>query len=248
MAGRFRLQDVVNPPRPYRRGSRRGRPAGRLLWTLGCVFAASFHALQALAAPPADPAPDATPAADGTARRDLSAPIIDCAAPGGRAVYRSEARDPKDAPAPIAEQGNDWWLFDGREFQLEMAGAITGQFDGTHAGFGMGIGIHYYLSRHFSLGLDYLYGPNFDREHFLNATVRLRVPFDQLGVSLFALAGGGLAMGGGGGGGSCFDGQVGAGVEFRLLAHLSLIVDFRAMQTTDDFTGYAVRSGFSIVF
>jgi hypothetical protein len=163
----------------------------------------------------------------------------------------NDSFDYRDLPywrtPPLFDINNDWWLFDSKELHLELGYVALKSTDSELDGDGFAFGVHYFFSRYFSIGLDYMNGQSLPTEHFINGTLRARVPFDDGTFALNLFVGGGGVLGSSGGNAMAL--EIGAGLEIRLLKSVSLIADFRTIEPTRDLGSfYAVRTGFSIIF
>lgn len=148
--------------------------------------------------------------------------------------------------APYDEAADDLWLFNGKELHVELSWVTIDDKggDGEEAD-GFSIGGHYYLNRIISVGAEYAHVSNFDAENILLATVRVRIPLDDLAMSLVVLVGGGGTFGGDRTGGLF---EAGAGVEIRMTESVSLTADWRYLIGSSDAEYQLYRVGLSFIF
>lgn len=148
--------------------------------------------------------------------------------------------------SPAFLQGNEWTLFDHGETHLELGWARFGDQDGERDTDGITAAVVHYFSRYVGVGAEYFFTNGQAHEHALNGAFRLRVPFDEAAFAVtFALGGGGLFGGSEGSAGSLL---LGAGLEFRLLEHLSLVSNVRYLEASGEADLYCFMVGMSVVF
>ncbi len=160
------------------------------------------------------------------------------------------AIQPARALPPVIPQEDDWNLFDGKELHVEVSylyldrTSAPSYLQSKADGNGFSLGAHYYLSRFFSAGMEYLNGGD-GLDGVVTPTIRLRIPLDEASTALFVTGGVGVLYDDGD---TRWEAHLGAGMEIRLLENLSFSMDFRAVESDGDRQFMVFRSGLSLVF
>ena len=105
------------------------------------------------------------------------------------------------------------------------------------------LGAHFYVNRYFSVGAEYIRAPQFDPENLVMGTFRARLPWEEGGIALILLGGGGGSVSGPNKGVNV---EVGAGFELRWSESVSVTADYRYIGPDPDITAF--RVGLSVIF
>ncbi len=142
-------------------------------------------------------------------------------------------------------------LFRAGEVQLDtfFAGA-AGRFNGKNAnGLGGGLGVNYFFTRYFGIGVDdtlggltIASGKVFDN---LQGNLIARLPIESWHLAPYAIAGGGSTWGNNKAQGN---GNVGGGVEYRINHAVGLFVDSRYIYGNNGLSESLNRVGVRFVF
>jgi hypothetical protein len=141
-------------------------------------------------------------------------------------------------------------LFRAGEVQLDafVAGA-AGKFNNkNYNGVGGGLGLSYFFTRYFGIGVDNtLGGLNGDGSTYDNLQGNLiaRLPIESLHLAPYAMAGGGATWGANQSQGN---GNVGAGIEYRLNRAIGLFVDSRYIYGNHGLNESLSRAGLRFIF
>ncbi len=111
---------------------------------------------------------------------------------------------------------------------------------------GAGLGVNFFFLRYIGLGVD-AYTENTAGSFVdnLSGNLILRLPIETLHIAPYVYGGGGRQFDPG----QTYFGQVGAGLEVRIISHVGLFVDGRYVMTTDGSQNFAVaRGGIRISF
>ena len=149
----------------------------------------------------------------------------------------------------VAPQSED--LFRAGEVQLDtfVAGA-AGRFNGKNAnGLGGGLGVNYFFTRYFGIGVDdtlgglnIASGKVFDN---LQGNLIARYPIESWHLAPYAIAGGGATWGNNKTQGN---GNVGGGLEYRINRAVGLFVDSRYIYGNKGLNESLSRAGVRFVF
>ena len=142
-------------------------------------------------------------------------------------------------------------LFRAGEVQLDVfvAGA-AGRFNGKNAnGLGGGLGVNYFFTRYFGIGVDdTLGGLNINRGKVfdnLQGNLIARLPIESWHLAPYAIAGGGATWGANKAQGN---GNVGGGIEYRINRAVGLFVDSRYIYGNKGLNESLNRAGVRFVF
>lgn len=182
-------------------------------------------------------------------------------------------------PDPVAistPPSPDGQLYDGRELQIDLFGAYAfeGFEDGSFFGddvFGGGLGVNYYFTRHFGIGVEgMLFDTDGDPFGSTAANAFLRLPIANSGLAFYTFAGAGVVFNADkvnrddlrdvrsravdnddstGLEDALFEAHIGVGVEYRFNPRLGIFSDLRHTFIEDDADNYtSARAGIRIVF
>ena len=135
-----------------------------------------------------------------------------------------------------------------QELQLDLFGAfIETEGDSHDGGWGGGIGINYYFSRHIGIGVDYTIVDGDGEElHLVNGHLLARWPIDlgDLCLAPYLKAGGGWQVNG------ASDANWGGcgGIEFRLNPEFGIFAEGGYYWSADDDNYIAARAGIRFIF
>lgn len=142
-------------------------------------------------------------------------------------------------------------LFRAGELQLDVfAAGAAGRFNGRRAnGLGGGLGVSYFFTRYFGIGIDdtlggltIARGKAFDN---LQGNLIARYPIESWHLAPYAIAGGGATWGNNRSQGN---GNVGGGLEYRINRGLGLFVDSRYIYGSKGLNESLSRAGVRFVF
>jgi opacity protein-like surface antigen len=148
-----------------------------------------------------------------------------------------------DAPPVLSAPANPPFLFNAGEYFLDLG---ANYFEGStfDQEFGYGVGGGYYFTRHIGVGADLIvFEESDDTDLSGDLHLLLRAPIDSAALALYGLVGVGFMTGDS----DEFAYHFGAGVDVRLLDHLSVFLEARHIER-EDFAGLtALRFGIRIV-
>lgn len=141
-------------------------------------------------------------------------------------------------------------LFRAGEVQLDafVAGAAGKFNNASYTGMGGGLGLSYFFTRYFGIGIDNtLGGLNGNGHTYDNAQGNLiaRLPIESLHLAPYVLAGGGATWGANQAQGN---GNVGGGLEYRLNRAIGLFVDSRYIYGNHGLNESLSRAGLRFIF
>ena len=144
-------------------------------------------------------------------------------------------------------QGN---LFNANEWQVDAyaAGAV-GRFNGQrYNGFGGGLGLSYFVTRYFGIGIDDTLGSLNGNGHAydnFSGNVIGRLPIESLHLAPYAFLGGGATWGNHTTAGN---GDGGLGIEYRFTPNIGLFVDGRYLFGSRSLSETLSRAGIRFAF
>jgi len=142
------------------------------------------------------------------------------------------------------------YLFNANEWQVDayVAGA-AGRFNHlTYNGIGGGLGVSYFYTRYFGIGVDDTLGTlNSTGRAYDNFSGNLigRIPIESWHLAPYAFAGGGATWGKQVTAGN---GDVGVGLEYRFTPHVGLFVDSRYLYGSRLLNETLSRAGLRVAF
>jgi Outer membrane protein beta-barrel domain len=161
--------------------------------------------------------------------------------------------DPMDSDQSIQCDRAD--LYKGNELSVDIFGAISlGEFTlGNPSGaavrqntqFGAGVGVNYFITRHFGLGVD-AYAQNTTGVFIDSASANLvlRLPLGHSGFAPYTFGGGGRKFDLG----DAWFAQLGAGMEYRFNRHMGAFLDARWVVPSETQYYGVARLGMRFVF
>lgn len=181
--------------------------------------------------------------------------------------------DPVTISSPPSPDGR---LYDGGELQIDLFGAYAfeGFEDRSFFGddvFGGGLGVNYYFTRHFGIGVEgMLFNTDGDTFGSTAANVFLRLPISNSGLALYTFAGAGVVVNADkvssgdlwdvqsravdnddatGLEDALFEVHLGVGIEYRFNPRFGIFSDLRHTFLEGDADNYtSARAGIRIVF
>ena len=141
-------------------------------------------------------------------------------------------------------------LFRAGEVQVDafVAGAAGNYNGGSVNGMGGGLGLSYFFTKYFGIGIDdTLGGLNGNGQTYNNLQGNLiaRLPIESLHLAPYALVGGGATWGGGAAQGN---GNVGGGLEYRINRGFGLFADSRYIYGNNGLNETLTRAGLRFIF
>ena len=142
------------------------------------------------------------------------------------------------------------YLFNANEWQVDafVAGA-AGRFNHKqYNGVGGGLGLSYFFTRYFGIGIDDTLGSlNGNGHAYDNAqgNIFLRLPIESLHLAPYAIAGGGSTWGNHAAQGN---GNVGGGLEYRFTKNVGIFVDSRYIYGNNGLNESLSRAGVRFAF
>jgi hypothetical protein len=140
-------------------------------------------------------------------------------------------------------------LFRAGEVQLDAfaAGAAGNYNGGSVNGFGGGLGLSYFFSKYFGIGVDNTLTSLNGNGHTYNSTQGTligRLPIESLHLAPYALVGGGATWGTQSQG----NGSVGGGLEYRINRVIGLFADSRYIYGNNGLNETLTRAGLRFIF
>jgi hypothetical protein len=150
------------------------------------------------------------------------------------------------APEPVE-------LFRAHEFQVDtsFAAALGRYSDRSAHGLGGNLGLNYFFTRYFGIGIDNSLGGAVGAGsiggvfYSLQADLIARYPIESLHLAPYAFAGGGGTWGNYRGQGN---GNVGGGIEYRINRNIGTFLDSRYIYGNDGLNQSLTRVGFRFAF
>ncbi len=141
-------------------------------------------------------------------------------------------------------------LFRAGEVQLDAYAAVAaGKYNnGTYHGVGGGLGVNYFFTRYFGIGVDNTLGGlnhNGSTYDSLQGNLIARLPIESWHLAPYALAGGGATWGAHNAQGN---GNVGLGLEYRFNRTVGLFVDSRYIYGNSGLSETLSRGGIRFAF
>ena len=173
----------------------------------------------------------------------LLAVVIATAATAATSFAGSAVSSKKVVVAPQED------LFRAGEVQVDAfaAGAAGRYNSGSVNGFGGGLGLSYFLTKYFGVGIDDTLSSLNGNGHTYNSTqadIIARLPIESLHLAPYALVGGGATWGTKSQG----DGNVGVGLEYRINHGLGVFADSRYLYGNNGLNETLTRAGLRFVF
>jgi hypothetical protein len=140
-------------------------------------------------------------------------------------------------------------LFRAGEVQLDAfaAGAAGNYNGGSVNGFGGGLGLSYFFTKYFGIGVDNTLTSLNGNGHTYNSTqgnLIARLPIESLHLAPYALVGGGATWGTQSQG----NGNVGVGLEYRINRGIGLFADSRYLYGNNGLNETLTRAGLRFIF
>jgi hypothetical protein len=140
-------------------------------------------------------------------------------------------------------------LFRAGEVQLDVfaAGAAGNYNGGSVNGFGGGLGLSYFFTKYFGLGIDNTLTSLNGNGHVYNSTqadIIARYPIESWHLAPYALVGGGATWGTQSQG----NGNVGGGLEYRINRGIGLFADSRYIYGNNGLNETLTRAGLRFIF
>jgi hypothetical protein len=140
-------------------------------------------------------------------------------------------------------------LFRAGEVQLDVfaAGAAGSYKGGSVNGFGGGLGLSYFFTKYFGIGVDNTLTSLNGNGHTYNSTqgsLIARLPIESLHLAPYALLGGGATWGTQSQG----NGSVGGGFEYRINRGIGLFADSRYLFGNNNLNESLTRAGLRFIF
>jgi hypothetical protein len=140
-------------------------------------------------------------------------------------------------------------LFRAGEVQLDVfaAGAAGNYQGGSVNGFGGGLGLSYFFTKYFGLGIDNTLTSLNGNGHVYNSTqadIIARYPIESWHLAPYALVGGGATWGTQSQG----NGNVGGGLEYRINRGIGLFADSRYIYGNNGLNETLTRAGLRFIF
>ena len=140
-------------------------------------------------------------------------------------------------------------LFRAGEVQLDAfaAGAAGNYSGGSVNGFGGGLGLSYFFTKYFGVGIDDTLTSLNGNGHVYNSTqadLIARYPIESLHLAPYVLVGGGATWGTQSQG----DGNVGVGLDYRINRGIGLFVDSRYLYGNNGLNESLTRAGLRFIF
>ena len=140
-------------------------------------------------------------------------------------------------------------LFRAGELQVDVfaAGAAGNYNGGSVNGFGGGLGLSYFVTKYFGLGIDDTLSSlngNGSTYNSTQADLIGRLPLENLHLAPYALVGGGATWGTKSQG----DGNVGVGLDYRINHTVGLFVDSRFLYGNNGLSESLTRAGLRFAF
>jgi hypothetical protein len=140
-------------------------------------------------------------------------------------------------------------LFRAGEVQLDVfaAGAAGNYNGGSVNGFGGGLGLSYFFTKYFGLGIDNTLTSLNGNGHVYNSTqadIIARYPIESWHLAPYALVGGGATWGTQSQG----NGNVGGGFEYRINRGIGLFADSRYIYGNNGLNETLTRAGLRFIF
>jgi hypothetical protein len=140
-------------------------------------------------------------------------------------------------------------LFRAGEVQVDaFAAGAAGRYNGQSVnGFGGGLGLSYFLTKYFGVGIDDTLTSLNGNGHTYNSTQGSligRLPIESLHLAPYALVGGGATWGTKSQG----DGNVGVGAEYRINRSIGLFADSRYLYGNHNLSESLTRAGLRFIF
>jgi len=142
------------------------------------------------------------------------------------------------------------YLFNAHEWQIDayVAGA-AGRFNHQkYNGMGGGLGVSYFFTRYFGIGVDDTLGSlNGDRKTYDNFSGNIigRIPIESIHLAPYGFAGGGATWGNHATAGN---GDVGVGLEYRFTRNIGVFVDSRYLYGSRSLSETLSRAGIRFAF
>ena len=152
----------------------------------------------------------------------------------------------------VAPQATD--LFRAGELQVDAAAVgAAGKFNGHNnvGAFGGGLGVSYFLTKYFGVGIDNSLGGTVGGNGTsgvldnLQGNLIARYPIESLNLAPYALVGGGATWANAGSQGN---GNVGGGAEYRINRTIGLFGDYRWLYGSRSLSENLFRAGVRFVF
>jgi len=187
----------------------------------------------------------------------LLALVLATAATSFAGTAVSDSKKVVVAPAPNPE------LFRANEWQVDafVAGAAGQQNDHTYNGVGGGLGLSYFVTKYFGIGIDNSlgslvrsgtepdgvhYAPSGRATYYtLQADLIARYPIESWHLAPYVMVGGGSVWSAPASGGN---GNVGAGLEYRINRTVGLFIDSRYIYGATGLSESLTRSGVRFAF
>jgi hypothetical protein len=141
-------------------------------------------------------------------------------------------------------------IFNANEWQVDafVAGA-AGRFNHQqYNGLGGGLGLSYFITRYFGVGIDDTLG-ELNHQHSLydnfSGNLIARIPIESLHLAPYAFLGGGATWGNHATAGN---GDAGLGLEYRFTRNIGLFVDSRYLYGSRSLNETLSRAGIRFVF
>jgi hypothetical protein len=140
-------------------------------------------------------------------------------------------------------------LFRAGEVQVDAfaAGAAGNYNNGSVNGFGGGLGVNYFLTKYFGIGVDDTLSSLNGNGHTYNSTqadIIARLPIESWHLAPYALVGGGATWGTKSQG----DGNVGVGAEYRINRGVGIFADSRYLYGNNGLNETLTRAGLRFIF
>jgi hypothetical protein len=140
-------------------------------------------------------------------------------------------------------------LFRAGEVQVDaFAAGAAGRYSGQSVnGFGGGLGVNYFLTKYFGIGVDDTLSSLNGNGHTYNSTqgnIIARLPIESWHLAPYALVGGGATWGTKSQG----DGNVGVGAEYRINRSVGIFADSRYLYGNNSLNETLTRAGLRFIF
>jgi len=142
------------------------------------------------------------------------------------------------------------YLFNANEWQVDVyAAGAAGRFNHhSYNGFGGGLGLSYFFTRYFGIGIDDTLGSLNGNGHAydnFSGNLIARLPIESWHLAPYGFAGGGATWGNHATAGN---GDVGVGLEYRFTKNIGIFVDSRYLYGSRSLSETLSRAGVRFAF